>query len=319
LENEELPPVTVVISTRNRGDSIVPTIESIIKCDYPAFEIRVIDQSENDQTEIAVGPFMANPAFHYLRTPTIGASLGRNLGINSTQYEYIAITDDDCVVPSNWLREMMAAFKVNSQIGLVFGNVDAGEHDPTAGHIPTYFRNVPYMACSMRHKNEVRGIFACAGLKRSVWEKVYGIDEMLGPGSPLKCFEDGDFTIKTLCAGYFVYEIPTFKIIHNGFRDWKQGRALAHRNWYGIGAGLAKHLKCGQWSILRVIGYEWGNIAIRDMLNNIFIKHRLSGVTPVIAFGGGFFAGLFTPVDRNTANYLSKDGSGVPTMESVRF
>ena len=55
--NIEQPPVSVIVATRNRGDSIVNTVNSILANNYPNFELYVIDQSDDDLTEKAVEPF----------------------------------------------------------------------------------------------------------------------------------------------------------------------------------------------------------------------------------------------------------------------
>ena len=93
------PPVTVVVSTRNRSEYILKTVQSVLLNDYPNFDVLVMDQSENDLTEAILRPLLGDPRFRYLRTPTKGLSVGRNLAISATQSQFIALTDDDCEVP----------------------------------------------------------------------------------------------------------------------------------------------------------------------------------------------------------------------------
>jgi glycosyltransferase involved in cell wall biosynthesis len=50
MDKTDQPKVTVVISTRNRGDRILKTIQTILLNDYPHFELRVVDQSDDDLT-----------------------------------------------------------------------------------------------------------------------------------------------------------------------------------------------------------------------------------------------------------------------------
>src|SRR5437868_11487407 len=88
-----LPPVTVVVATRNRGDSVVMAIKSILSNDYPDFELLIVDQSENDLTEKAVRPYLTDPRFGYLKTASHGLGVSHNLGISQAKAEIIAITD----------------------------------------------------------------------------------------------------------------------------------------------------------------------------------------------------------------------------------
>ncbi len=300
------PPITVVVSTRNRSDCVIGAIRSILANDYPNFELLVIDQSDTDDTEKALQPFLADRRFSYVPSATIGVSSGRNIGIEHAKSEFIAITDDDCEAPSDWLREMIKALQSDDRIGMVFGNVLAGDHLSHNGFIPTYERKEPYLAESVRDKNRVRGIGACMGLRRSICRAVKGFDPMLGPGAPLRCHEEGDLAIRMLMAGYAVFETPDIKIIHHGFRTWKQGRDLALRNYYGIGAALAKYVKLRRRFIVPVIAYEWGHEALGQFVRNLVVQRRLSGATPIVAFCRGFWAGLRQPVDPITGLYRAR-------------
>jgi len=47
------PPVTVVVSTRNRSEYILKTVQSVLLNDDPNFDVLVMDQSENDLTELS--------------------------------------------------------------------------------------------------------------------------------------------------------------------------------------------------------------------------------------------------------------------------
>src|SRR5438874_1041458 len=91
--------ITVVISTRNRGDEIQTAIKSILANDYPFFDLRIVDHSSDDRTEEAVQPFLNDPRFTYTRSTSVGVSTGRNIVICNSTNELIAITDDDCEVP----------------------------------------------------------------------------------------------------------------------------------------------------------------------------------------------------------------------------
>lgn len=302
MDKTDTPPVTVIITTRNRGNRVVKTVQTILQNDYPDFELRIIDQSEDDLTEIFLRPYLSNPRLHYMRTFTQGVSTGRNLGISSTQSEIIAMTDDDCETPKNWLRELLAAFAVDRRIGIVFGNTLPGPHDRTAGFVPAYVRNVPFLARSIREKHRVEGISACMGIRRSVWEKLGGSDEMLGAGAPFKSAEETDFTIRTLLAGYFVYETPNVRVFHQGFRTWEQGRNLIRGYLYGIGAVFAKHFKCGHWSVIQVLIHLMWRWAFGHPV--VEFGHFPSRWLRLIAFIKGFLDGAINPVDRNTSHFV---------------
>ncbi len=300
----ETPHFLVVIATRNRGSLITATIKSVLENVYLNFHICVVDQSDKDFTQLAVQPFRNNNNFTYIRSSTRGCSSARNVGISQFAREFIAITDDDCIVPPNWLSEMNKAFSLHPNIGVVGGNTIAGEYDQSAGFIPTYFRKTPFFATTPQKVNRVRAICACYGIRYDVWKNVGYFDELLGTGASFRSSSEGDFTVKTLLAGYYVYETPHVYVIHNGFRTWQEGRALARRNYYGLGAVDAKYLKQKRWFALKSMSYVFGYKIVGSFLKNLFFYRKISGLTPILSYWKGFIAGLLTPINPVTGNYL---------------
>jgi len=301
----EYPLITIVISTRNRGDRIVKTVQTIFENEYPHFDLRVIDQSEDDLTETFLRRFRGDPRFHYLRTALKGLSLGRNLGIRNTQSEFIALTDDDCEIPTNWLRELASAFSMDSRIGIIFGNAMPGYHDQKKGFIPSYVRKEPFLARSIFEKNRVEGISACMGLRRSVWQALGGFDEMLGTGAPFRSAEDTDFTIRALLAGYFVYETPNIHVIHQGFRTYEQGHNLIAGYLYGIGAMFFKHLKCKHWSVIHLLFHlMWRWAFERPVVDFGYLPSRWLRLA---AFVKRFMKGAITPIDKTKCHYIQRN------------
>ena len=301
--SELQPFISIVVSTRGRGSSIRPTIESALgSLSYPAFELLVVDQNSDQLTAEAVRPFLSDARLRYIRSDKVGLSEGRNLGISEAKAELIAITDDDCEVPGDWLEEIAEVFRREPRAGMLFGNVLPGEHLADDGFIPDTVKSETFVARSMRDKNRVRGLGACLALRRSAWESVHRFDSALGAGAPFRAAEETDLTVKMLLAGYFVVRTPRVRVTHHGYRTWKEGREHAYRNSFGTGASCAKHLKQGHWSILRVIGYEWIRGNVGHFISESVRQRRLSHFASVAGFCSGFATGLSTPIDE-TGNY----------------
>jgi GT2 family glycosyltransferase len=296
--------ITVVIATRERGDRVVSAVASVRANDYPDWELIVVDQSRDDQTEAALRRWSADARIRYLRSPTRGVSHGRNIGIGQARSELVAITDDDCEVSADWLRELAAAFATDERVGIVFGNVLPGPHDPALGFVPAYVRNAPFHGRGMRDKHRVEGMSACMGLRRTVWHALGGFDPLLGVGAPFESAAESDLTIRALLAGYVVYETPDAAVVHHGFRTWEEGRALIRRYWYGTGAMLAKHLKRGHLSVARLLvqlAWRWafGRSRVAASLgSDRYRALRLS------SFIRGFAAGWRTPVDERAGHFV---------------
>jgi GT2 family glycosyltransferase len=300
------PLVTVVIATRNRGESVTRPIRSILSNEYPNFNIVVVDQSADDLTGAALRPFLEDPHVRYIRSSTEGVATGRNIGIGTARGELITITDDDCEVPASWLRRFTAAFAFDRNVGVVFGNVLAAPHDPGAGFAVAYERREPFLARSIREKCRVEGTGACMGVRRSVWQALGGFDELLGIGAPFKAAEETDFAIRALLAGYFVYETPDISVVHWGVRAPEHIQSVIHGYWYGTGAAFAKHLRCGRWSVAHLLlklAWRWafGRSPVAASLG------RRAGKLPrLAAFVRGLAAGVATPVDKPTGHYIRR-------------
>src|SRR5687768_11128779 len=77
----ETPLVSVVVCTRNRGESIVSTLETLLANDYANFEVVVVDQSTDDLTEQVMPRFLKDKRLRYFRSTTKGLGRARNIGM----------------------------------------------------------------------------------------------------------------------------------------------------------------------------------------------------------------------------------------------
>lgn len=295
------PFVTVVITTRNRPAYIAGAVRSVLRNDYPCFNLIVVDQSDDCMTENVLSPFMANPHFRYIKTASCGSSVGRNIGIGQARGEFIAITDDDAEAPANWLNELIKAFSVDQRVGVVFGNVLPLPCDPDLGFVPSYVRKEPVLVRSISQKHRAEGISCCMALRRSVWQELRGFDPALGSGAYLEAAEETDFAIRCLLKGHWIYETPKMQVVHHGFRLWEEGRIRIRAYLFGVGAMFAKHIKCGHLSVTKLlmpIAWRW---AFRSSAVNL--GNRSHRGLRLISFMRGLFAGLMVPVDRKTGHY----------------
>ena len=221
-----MPDITVAISTRNRGAEVLKMVEQFWPAIIPSFDVVVVDQSDDSSTRDALAPFFQRPGFLYRPSARRGLAAGRNDAIVCSQSDLIAMTDDDCEVEIGWVREMVNAFRVNQNIGIVFGNVIAGPHDRNLGFIPAYSQAEPYLATNIAHKHRIEGIGASMGVRRSTWSALGGFDENFGAGTRFHSAEELDFTVRALLRGYAAYAAPAARVIHHGFRSWDTGNTL---------------------------------------------------------------------------------------------
>ncbi len=283
MANPVVPSISAVVCTRNRGSRVASTVESILACDHPSFELVVIDQSTDDDSRDALAEFAGDARLRYVRSDSIGLGRARNEGLSTAHAELIAFTDDDVTVPTNWLAVMEDVFAQNPRVTVAFCNVVAAAHDATAGFVPVYQRRGSAEITTLRGKCRARGIGAGLAVRRLAMIEIGGFDPQLGAGGRFSSCEDGDAAVRALLAGHSVFETDATEVVHDGFRTWEEGRQLTERDWYGIGAAYSKPIRVGQVRGLVVVLYEGIWRALLHPLAQVFRLRRPTGLKRGIA------------------------------------
>lgn len=123
----QAPLVNVVIPTLNRYDYLKDVLRDFEKQDYLHFEIMVVDQSEPFQPE-----FYENfdLDIRVIRQEERALWLARNTAIKASKGEFIALSEDDVRIPSDWISNHLKALDFfNAQ-------VSAGVFYPEGQSIP---------------------------------------------------------------------------------------------------------------------------------------------------------------------------------------
>ncbi len=315
--------VSALICTRNRGDSLVATVKSILQPNSMCCELIIIDQSDDQKTRIALTPFYHDKRLRYIHTDSKGKGIALNLGIEIAHGEFIAITDDDCCVEQDWPRHQYETLLVNPQAAIAYGSVIAAEYDIKTGYIPAYAVSQNRMCRNVWDKLSARGIGANTVVRRQAVLELGGFDNSLGPGGKFKACIDGDMTLKCILSGKMIFESSKSSVIHYGFRDWESGRAATYNAWYGIGATCAKPLKLGRPDAIVIGFHEFFNHAFFPFLKAILTGKRPSGWLRVKGFLEGMLEGLKTRVDPNTMNYISVETpevqSQIASLPKMKF
>ena len=113
-----LPGVTVIVCAHNERENLSAYLQALLMQDYPEYEVIVVDDGSEDDTRRILEDYAAyHPHLHITFVPC-GARVGSTkklaltLAAKSAQYEYLLLTDADCVPESNqWIREMMKGFQ----------------------------------------------------------------------------------------------------------------------------------------------------------------------------------------------------------------
>jgi glycosyltransferase involved in cell wall biosynthesis len=101
---------SVVVPTFNRCASLAKTLDSLFRQDYGDVEIIVVNDGSTDGTHEYLQRLSSERKIVYVAQPNRGPAAARNAGIRKATGAYIACTDDDCIVPRNWLRSWADTF-----------------------------------------------------------------------------------------------------------------------------------------------------------------------------------------------------------------
>jgi glycosyltransferase involved in cell wall biosynthesis len=237
---------SVILCTRDRPAGCAAAVESILGGARAADELVVVDQSRGDDTRRALSAHIVAGRLCHLRSAQTGLSRGRNAGLRHATGDVLLFTDDDCIVPPEWVERMDYHVRRRPAIGAVLGPVVAPATPADAGYTPV-FEPPEAMFVARPDRMPLAGpMGANMGFRRAALDAIGGFDELLGPGAALWSADDIDAVYRVLRAGFAV-AIETEPAVHHlGFRSRRADDDLRHRRaaYRAIGAYYAKHIRC---------------------------------------------------------------------------
>jgi len=199
--------VSIIICTRNRADSLKPTLESIGRANVPSgwnVELLVVDNGSSDHTQAVVASTarLNNITLRYTHEPIAGLCHARNTGLRETSGQIILFTDDDIRVPLNWINGMCQPI-LDGNADAVAGGITFPPATAAVLARPPYSSRRSWFASTedLDRKSPAMMIGANMAFHRHVLERVPRFDIELGPGA-LGFQDETLFSQQLLAAGY---------------------------------------------------------------------------------------------------------------------
>lgn len=178
--------VSIIIIALNEEKNLQACLESIKRLDYPKklIELLVVDGGSTDRTLDVARKFGAR----IIRSMK-GFAVQRNAGLKNARNGIIVFTDADCIVPENWLNELMKHIDKYSVVG--------GPTKPPETNIFGYMVSaMGYPAGGIRRilekAGETKDLSTCSlALRKEVVKKIGLFSERFVFGG-----EDTDFIIR---------------------------------------------------------------------------------------------------------------------------
>lgn len=283
------PKISVCIPVLNGAARLPDCLRSLRALDYPQdrIEIVIADGGSTDGTQDIARSFGAK----VLDNPGKTVAAGRNVSFAEADGDFIASTDDDCVVPSDWACRAVDAFETAdiAAVGGISLLPDASEPWPEAANY--IFRLASHGGHSVQadylEPGDVEDLPGCNVIyRRDVTRKVGAFDEGLVTA------EDVDFHLRLkaegqrlrTAPGLFVWhhKRPTVRGLFKQLRRYAEGRVQLGRKWPG--AVRRTHHVLGLSMPLMVLGFALSplSFAIVVMLiaGGLALAAHRSGLSP---------------------------------------
>lgn len=120
---------SVIVPTFNGADRLRDTIDTLLRqqgIQPQQYEVIVMDDgSANKDSETLLRAYMEDypeyPITYIYNPINRGPAFARNIGVKFAAGEFVCFTDDDCIVPPDWLQNFRKAFRENPEIAGVGG------------------------------------------------------------------------------------------------------------------------------------------------------------------------------------------------------
>lgn len=241
--------LSLIISTRNRAESLQRTLQAIEQIQTQAdWELVVVDNGSTDDTAAVLDSFKNSSRLNVLvvQEPTPGLANARNAGVRAASGEVLVFTDDDCLPTINFIDATKLVFDEDARIGFSGGRILL--HDPSDQPIT--------IQESMTREQIEPGQFIEAGLiqganfafRRSALLQIGGFDPFFGAGS-FYAVEDIDSVARVSAAGWRgVYDPRPLVYHHHGRKTLADATVLESTYARGRGAYYVKCMLGKRWS-----------------------------------------------------------------------
>lgn len=204
------PYLSIIVPTFNRPDEVDELMASLTKQTNKDFELILADGTPDEKLVPIIEDYKSRLDVQHLHRPYLGISDSRNLGCQHAKGQYFIFLDSDCVLPEEYLNNVLKGLKANSFDA--FGGPDAADESftPLQKAISYSMTSILTTGGIRGKKNHVgqfhpRGFNM--GISRTVFEKTNGY-------SSLKCAEDIEFSIRIISMGFKTGLIPEAYVYH---------------------------------------------------------------------------------------------------------
>lgn len=125
----ERPPVSIIICARNEEENLRNFLPKIMEQDYPDFEVILVNDGSEDNTENVLNSFAEQYPNLYITNVPIDTNiisrkkLAITIGVKAAKNELLLFTDADCYpVSDQWINLMVRNLDKNTEVVIGYGD-----------------------------------------------------------------------------------------------------------------------------------------------------------------------------------------------------
>ena len=194
------PKVTIGIATKNRIKNLEVCITSLLKLDYPNFEIKIFCDGCTDNTIDALRKYDGIKII--INEESIGYKKARNILMSGKDFKYFVTLDDDTYfLHTDTLKRSIEFLEKNENIGILSFDIRNVDYQSTL-HLSNCesapFQISEFIGCGNIIRNTI--LVDCGFYNENILP--YGLEEQ-------------ELSINCLKWNYLIYYLPGAILIHN--------------------------------------------------------------------------------------------------------
>ncbi len=227
---------SIVLATYNRLPKLKKCLKRLLNQDFNGYELIITDDGSSDGTwkylEVMSKKYKKLKVF---RQKNQGPAVARNKSVRAAKGEYVFFTDDDVLMPSNWLSSFVKVLEENPRVAAV-GGVQMPSKKKQKESI--FARYEAFKSKYVYHQPESLYIggfetYGCvtnnAAYRRKVLEEVELFDESF----PVPGGEDADLKLRVVKKGH---KLAFYPIIGEHIQDYSLKGFARQQFTRGIGS-----------------------------------------------------------------------------------
>ena len=231
IQTMNKPFVSIIIPAQNAQATLKKCLDSIVHLHYDSSQVIVVNDGSNDDTAAILKNY---PHIAVITTEGKGPSYARNLALKEAKGEFVAFTDADCIVDSEWINELLKGFEEETVAGVGGAQKSPADDTPFGMLVQEFLFAFGFISDYMHHGIHMRPTHhnpTCNTMYlRSVLLEMNGFLDGLWPG------EDVELDYRIIKKGYRLMFNPAAIVFHYRPGAFAQYQRMMFR--YGVAQGF---------------------------------------------------------------------------------